>query len=475
MRLDAQLPPLDLLQLSQIYMVGIKGVGMTACAVMLQEAGLVVSGADLPESFVTDRILREKNIHVEAFSEASIPENTDAVIYSGAHQGADNFLVREAQLQSIPCLTLAQAVGLLSRAKPTIAVCGVGGKSTTSALLSWIFTVAGHRPSYAVGVGNIPNLGQPGHWEPGSEYFIVEADEYVADPTTEIVPRLLYLQPTHAICTSIAFDHPDVYQSFEDTKAVFAQFFSSVQGKIIYNADLPELEQLVKAGRFTNAMSVGWADQADIVLSDWQIKNGISQAQVGSYGQLKMTVPGKHNFLNAAYAAVLAAELGISWENIQAAVLGFRSTQRRLEFRGITTKGARCYDDYAHHPREIAAIISTLQEWFANKKIVVAFQPHTFSRTRELFSEFQAVLQTVPGQVWLLPIFASAREADDPNTNSQQLVEALQQNGQDAQLLSDLPSLVKQINALPEDTVVFTLGAGDIYKVYDYVEFRETF
>ena len=145
MKFDGVLPPINILAQRNPYLVGIKGVGMTALAIILQQAGLMVRGADLPEEFVTDTLLRTHDISVDDFSTASLPADTSLVIYSGAHGGRKHDLVQAALKQGIPAISLAQAVGLLSQTKPTIGVCGVGGKSTTSALLSWILEQSGHQ------------------------------------------------------------------------------------------------------------------------------------------------------------------------------------------------------------------------------------------------------------------------------------------------------------------------------------------
>lgn len=477
MNLLTSLPHLALTQESIVYMVGIKGVGMTALATLLHEAGVQVLGADVLEEFVTDASLARLGIEVQPFATAHIPAEVSVVVYSGAHQGKQNPLVQSAIKAGKTVLNLAQAVGILSQERETIAVCGVGGKSTTSALLSWIFTKAGHHPSYSVGVGNIPNLGQSGHWSPDSRWFIVEADEYVADPKEDLTPRFMYLRPQYAIATSLRFDHPDVYASPQETEAAFAAFFRSLpeSGVLVYNGDDDHLHELVqKTELAARTISVGEEPHNDVRITQMQVEEQGTTVWLDAGMTLHLTIPGFHNARNAVYAAVLSKELGVERKSIQEAITEFRSTQRRFEFRGVTPSGVVCYDDYAHHPHELEAMASTLRTWFPAQKCIIVFQPHTFSRTRALFVEFVRALKNQPGEVWILPIFASAREAFDDGVTSEQLVEAVQQAGGVATFVPDQATLLEWVQDLEGETVLLTTGAGDIYQLYDQLTFLPT-
>ncbi len=476
MNTHVTLPDISLLEQSHVYLLGIKGVGMTALALMLQEAGVHVSGADVTEAFVTDQQLHQAGIQVDDLATAQVPDDVSVVVYSGAHQGSKNLVVEAAVARGVLAVHLAGAVGLLSREQRTIAVCGVGGKSTTSALLSWMLSQAELPLSYAVGVGNIPNLGRSGHWDSAAEYFVVEADEYVADPQASVeerTPRFSFLQPHTVICTSLSYDHPDVYASFAETKAVFQDFFEKIpaSGLLVYNGDDEALRELVARSQIeARTLSVGEAAHNDRVLSAWQVTDGVGMVQLDKI-VLESLVPGRHNLLNAAYAAVVALELGVSSTIIQQAVRSFRSTQRRFEFMGKTKQGASCYDDYAHHPREILAISETLREWFPDKRVSLAFQPHTYSRTKALFPDFVEALTGSADTVLILPIFASAREAFDDSIESQDLVAALAAAGQEAQMVSE-QAVLQWVESLGPDDVFITLGAGDVYKVYEHVIFE---
>lgn len=483
MNLTAQLPNFALLSSRNVYLVGIKGVGMASLALLLQQAGLSVSGADSEESFVTDRLLSEHEINVDSFASAVIPDQAQAVVYSGANQGRNNPLVKEALRRGLPVLSQAQALGLLSRSRETVAVAGVGGKSTTSALIAWMFEVGGDPASFSIGVGDVPNLGSSGRWLKGGKHFVVEADEYVADPTQDLTPRFLYLQPTQAVCTSLNFDHPDVYSDFDATKQAFTAFLSKLpdSGTLVYNGDQPALAALVEAlpGKFPR-IAVGERNHNDARVFDFSVEEGIGRVILSAPGNqldglvLESRIPGKHNLLNAAYAAAMAASLGVLPASIAQAVASFRSTKRRFEYVGETSAGAICFDDYAHHPREIEAVGEALRDWFPGKKLAVAFEPHTFSRTKALYQEFLSALAGLGAQVSLLPIFASAREQFDPSINSEMLVADLQRQGVDARSYPDKASLLEYIQGLRADTVFISLGAGTIYKVFEHVAFRTT-
>jgi len=184
-------------------------------------------------------------------------------------------------------------------------------------------------------------------------------------------------------------------------------------------------------------------------------------------------VPGIHNLQNSAYATALCLALGVSPITIKSAVASFASVQRRFEFIGQTDNNVFCFDDYAHHPRELMAVAETLRTWFPDRQISVAFEPHTFSRTSALFDEFVSALSAMPGEIILLPIFASARETENSAVSSQQLADALESRGKSARLLDNRQNLLEYIEKLPAKTIFITLGAGSIYKVYDQLNFTQ--
>ena len=472
------------------FLVGIKGVGMTSLALMLKDKKWQVSGADYSEEFITDEILRQKKIGVVDFDQAVLPANTQVVVYSGANQGKNNPIVKEAVRRRLPIFSLSQAVGLLSAQKDTIAVCGVGGKTTTTAMLAWILEFAGHKPAFAVGTGNLGNFGVPARWTTGSK-FVVEADEYVADPTSDLTPRLMYLEPKHTICTSLKYDHPDVYASFEQTKQVFQDFFKllpeasvkssyqSQQSQLVINGDDPNLVAITE-NLSVRPITVGFQPHNLVRLSNRRVTDGVGRLDLAwnsthdvgirQNATISSTIPGFHNLLNATYAVVMSVQLGVELERAVEAIRSFKSVQRRFSLVGKTPH-LLCYDDYAHHPHELAAVAQTIKAWFLDRPVTVAFEPHTYSRTKALFNDFVDVFQDFPAEVWLLPIFASAREATDSQISSLSLVEALNQLGKPARYIKDYQELLQCIGELEPGGVFITLGAGTIYKVFENVQF----
>lgn len=469
---------------SHPYLVGIKGVAQTALAQCLQDQGKQVAGCDVAEDFVTQSLLQAGNFTIQTGFADPIPPETDLVIYTSAHLANKNPSVVQAQQAGIPTLSHAQALAELFNQKSGIAVCGVGGKSTTSALLSWIMAES-DLASYAVGVGNIIGLNKTGHWSATSQYFIAEADEYVTDPSApsrgeKITPRFSYLKPAIIICTNLQFDHPDVYKDFDHTKQIFADFFRQLKpnGILIYNADDTELSQLVatimQERPDLTSMSYGFSPAAELVLSKPTYHSRKSSAPVTFKDQtytLQSQLPGAYNLANAAAAFLCCLQLKLDTQKVLLRIADFQSTLRRSEYKG-SLAGADFFDDYAHHPTEVESVITAFKQWYPHKKLVVAFQPHTYSRTKALLPDFAQALSQAD-EIILLKIFASAREQDLHDISNQDLQNAILTHSANnpVQLAETLPDLAKTIkNLASPDTVILTLGAGDIYEVYKFLE-----
>ena len=250
----------DFFSHQNFLLMGIKGVAMTSMAQLLVDAGKTVYGVDVKENFVTKNILERIGVKITNDFGVEIPEGTDCVIYTAAHKGPNNPLVLKSQEKGIPIYSQAKALGEFFNSKKGIAVCGVGGKSSTSAMIAHVFE-KNNPQSFSVGVGDISGLGKTGSYLPNSTYFIAEADEYVTDPAApskgvDITPRFSYLKPFITICTNLEFDHPDVYRDFEHTKSVYKTFFNSInqEGALIINGDdddLVELTEGISVRKFT--------------------------------------------------------------------------------------------------------------------------------------------------------------------------------------------------------------------------------
>ncbi|MEX0895964.1 MAG: UDP-N-acetylmuramate--L-alanine ligase [Patescibacteria group bacterium] len=472
-QLETQKNQFNILDFQHYYLVGIKGVAMTGLAQILLDAGKTVRGSDTPESFVTQQTLEKLGCAIDTDFSSPLPKETECVVYTGAHNGSLNPQVQAAHSQHIPAFTHAQALGSLSTQKRTIAVCGVGGKSTVSAMITWILEKTGHKPSYAIGVGEIRGLARNASWRDDSELFVIEADEYTEDPSSShstgtLVPRFHYIQPEIVVCTNISFDHPDVYTSPEQTQRVFESFFKQIKptGTLIthqaVSATIPTHVNQVTYGT-TGTFRYTINHQPD------QIKPQVTISYDQDATPLHLNVPGEHNIENATAAIAATNLLDVTLSQAADALGSFNSTSRRFEFLG-TYQGAKLYDDYAHHPREIAAVIQTLKDFFPNQPSIVAFQPHTFSRTEALFDDFVTVLSAADHCI-ILDIFGSAREQQTTATvSSATLSAAIQAANPDATVaqLSGVTQLASYCQQhLKEGDIFITLGAGDIYTVHD--------
>lgn len=469
-----------LMDYNSFYLVGIKGVAMTALAQCLLDAGKQVTGWDVPEQFVTHELLTQRQIQIDSSPSPQIAPGTECVIFTAAHLGPANPLVIKAQADGLPCLSHAEALAELFNQQQGLAVCGVGGKSTTSAMLAWIMDQAKARVSFAIGVGNIPGLDKTGQWAPDNTFFVAEADEYVVDPAAvkagqPIVPRFSFMKPWVTICTNLKFDHPDVYQDFDQTLAVYSHFFNQIKpdGCLILNQQdrhlLPKLS-------LRPDLRVLWygESEADCYITDSHSTQGTTKATLHFQDKaydLELLLPGTYNLLNAAAATLAAYQAGIQVEVSLQALKSFHSTKRRAEYIG-EKHGIRFYDDYAHHPSEVAQVIEAFKAWFPDSKLVVAFQSHTYSRTKALFEDFIPAFDQAD-EVAMIDIFASAREAFDDSISSDMLCQAINQRAGVVKATNyhDLHSLATHLNSnLRSGNVCLTIGAGDIYQLHDMVE-----
>lgn len=450
-------------KIKRIYFVGIKGVAMAALAVWAKEAGYIVTGSDVKEPFPTDDVLaKTKTKILHNFDPRNLGGRVkpDLVIYTGAHGGRDNPEVGEAMALGIPVLPHGQALGLIMGHKKQISVAGSHGKTTTTAMIATILAHAGYDPSWAVGCGEIRGLGHPGHYGRG-DIFVAEADEYVTDPNHDRTPRFLWQKPDILVVTNIDFDHPDAYESLSNVQEAFVKL--QKQSKLtIVNADDPASNVLMNDG----VVSYGFSPKAEFRVANVRFGEErtfftLLQRNV-EIGGFTLKVPGKHNALNAAAAAIACKQLGLSWEQIAKGLLKFGGTKRRFEFVG-KIGDIRVFDDYAHHPTEIKAQLAAVREWFPKSRILVVFQPHTYSRTKALMSEFAHAFQNAH-IVLLTDIYSSARETDTLGISGQTLVEETAKHHPNVYFAPDYAAVNRLLRQRmqPGDIILF-MGAGSIY------------
>jgi len=462
-------------KISHIHFVGVKGVGMTPLAIIAKEAGFTVTGSDIADGFITDVVLQKAGITpLVGFDEKHVVE-ADMVITTGAHGGYDNPEVIYAKKNAIPVMTQGEAVGefmkgdmLDSKHRTGISVTGTHGKTTTTALIAHFLAGAQLDPSWVIGTSEIPSLGSGGHFGQG-EYFVSEADEYANEPIYDKTPKLLLQHPKIAVITNAEHDHPDVYASVDDVRKTFLQFANSLpkNGFLVTCGDDKQVDLLLK--EFSgNALTYGLSSKNNYQITNITVHEKGTQWSVASDNtivDLSLSIPGEHNVLNATAAYIVATLCAVSLDGIKKSLLSFSGTKRRLEYVGQLSSGALLYDDYAHHPTEIQKTLEALKEKYPNKKIVCIFQPHTFSRTKLLFDQFVDSL-AISDEVILSDIYSSKREAYDATVSSSMLVDKLKLKTH-VSLSKTLPDVVKYINqrAYTDNTIVITMGAGDIYTV----------
>lgn len=459
--------------LKHIHFVGIKGVGMTSLALCAQDLGIKITGSDIPELFITDKVLKERGIvYKTSFSPKNLLPKPDLVITTGAHGGLKNIEVSEAVLLGIPVLTQGAALAEFAKSKEEIAVCGVGGKTTIASMIAFVLEKAGTNPSYAVGVSEIFGLGYGGKYDKRGKYFVEEADEYVVSPGVDNRPKFHLLSPKIIVSTNIKHDHPDIYPKETDTKKAYLSFFDrlSKNGLLIMSADDINSVEIAKS---INSKVITYGFNQD---SDFQITKRIPNVGFQEISlqfkerkldlEMKIKVPGEYNARNIAGAFLACLELGLSPDDIVKSLENFSGTKRRFEQVGKTEKGALVIDDYAHHPSEIENLIKATKEFYPENKITIAFQPHTYSRTKALFGDFTEAL-SLADKTCLVDIYSSAREAKDESVSSEKLAEEVKKLNKNTYYIGDLSKSEEWLKKNTEkNEVLLTVGAGDIFYIH---------
>ncbi|MBI2483452.1 UDP-N-acetylmuramate--L-alanine ligase [Candidatus Uhrbacteria bacterium] len=370
---------MNIAQLRDAYLIGIKGAGMTALAIILRERGVRVTGSDVPERFATDAVLAARSIPVHAgFAASHVPPTTDVVIRSTAY-GDAHVEVQRARLLGRTVLTYPEAVASLFNSGRGIAVCGSHGKSTTTALLGFVLAAGGYDPTVIVGavVPQFEGNARVGH----SAYVVLEADEYQN--------KLAHYQPFGVILTNIEYDHPDFFPTPASYVDAFRAFVRRIpaDGFLVACTDDPVVADVVRDARCA------------------VIPYGRSQ---GVPEDLHLQLVGAHNAENALGVLAAALHLGMSRTDALAAIAAFTGTRRRFEIIG-TAAGSTVIDDYGHHPSEIRATLAAARTRYPGQRILCAFHAHTFSRTVALKDGFAAAFRDAD-QTYVMDIFGSARE-----------------------------------------------------------------
>ncbi|MEI7866276.1 MAG: UDP-N-acetylmuramate--L-alanine ligase [Candidatus Methylumidiphilus sp.] len=447
-------------RIRRIHFVGIGGVGMSGIAEVLINLGYKVSGSDLQ---MNPNARRLAGLGAEVFvgHDAENVRTAEVVVISSA-VGNTNPEVETARLQKIPVVSRAEMLAELMRFRYGIAVAGTHGKTTTTSLAASVLAEAGLDPTFVIG-GRLNSAGTNAQLGRG-DYLVAEADESDAS--------FLHLQPMIAIVTNIDEDHMETYGGdFQRLKATFIEFLHHLPfyGLAVLCIDDPGIRDILPSVN-KPVITYGFSEEADIravniVRQGLITRFTVRRSACDSELEVTLKLPGSHNVLNALAVIGVASELGVSDEAIQRALAMFKGIGRRFQINGEIPWGGGSVtfvDDYGHHPREVAATLDAARQAFPGRRLVVVFQPHRYTRTRDLFEDFVAVLSKVDLLI-LLDIYA-AGEPPVAGVNGRSLSRAIRIRGlvdpifvPKAEELSEiLPKIL-----CPGD-VVLTMGAGSI-------------
>ena len=452
----------EMRRVNQIHFIGIGGAGMSGIAEVLLNEGYKISGSDIAESAVTQR-LAKAGAKVFIGHAAENTQGASVVVASSAIDDS-NPEVAAAKAARIPVIQRAQMLAEIMRFRHGIAVAGTHGKTTTTAMISMIYTEAKLDPTFVNG-GLVKSAGKNAHLG-ASRYLIDEADESDAS--------FLHLQPMVSVVTNIEPDHMDTYGGdFEKMKATYVKFLRNLPfyGLAVMCADDETVMEIApQVGR--QVMTYGFSEKADYRIEDYQQTGFQGHYTVvcptGERIEVLLNVPGKHNALNATAALAVAKEEGIENEAILAALADFQGAGRRFDQLGsfIRPNGkVMLVDDYGHHPTEVDVTIKAARQGWEGKRVVMVFQPHRYSRTRDLFDDFVQVLSQVDALV-MLEVYA-AGEAPIVGADSKSLCRSIRNLGKvDPILVSDTEQLGDVLDQIIQDgDLILAQGAGSVSRI----------
>ena len=448
----------ELKKYNHIHMIGIGGISMSGIAEILNFWGFKVTGSDTTKSEVTDKLLSQ-GIPVVIGHDLENVAKADLVVYSAAVKDNDPELSKARSL-NIPIITRGTFLGQITRAfSNSICVSGTHGKTTTTSMISVCFLEAHKDPSIQVGAF----LKQiDGNYRVGaSEYFIIEACEYVES--------YLKLFPKTEVILNIDNDHLDYFKNIDNIVTSFKKYVKLLpaDGLLVINGDDFRCKEVVRECK-ARVITFGIDnDHANYIARNIKFdKNGFSSFDVYYnnffWGTVKLSIPGIHNVLNALSCIAVCNYYGLERDEIKDALYKYTGAHRRFEYVG-TYKGVNIYDDYGHHPTEISATASALKQKQYRQSWVI-FQPHTYSRTKNLLGDFARSLLSFDNII-VTDIYA-AREDNTFNISSKDLIKEIEKLGKKAIYISDFPDIVTYIRerAMPND-IVLTLGAGTVTNI----------
>ena len=444
--------------IKKIHFVGIGGIGMSGIAEILLDQGFIVSGSDRALSEVTERLRSLGATIYEGHRAENIASDVDTLVYSSAVV-SENPEVVEAQRRKIPIVRRAEMLAEVMRLKYGIGIAGTHGKTTTTSMVSLVLMEGGLDPTVIVG-GKLSGLGGTNARLGQGEFIVVEADEFDRS--------FLSITPTVAVLTTLETDHLDCYRDLEDIKGAFVQFANKVPfyGFVVLCLDEPALQDIMPQLRKKKLITYGLTPQADVQGVDIQHKENTSSFTVirglEELGRVTVQLPGNHNVQNALAAIAVGLELGVPFVQVKAGIERFTGVYRRWEKKGEAA-GIMLYDDYAHHPTECKATLSGVKAGW-RRRVVCAFQPHLFSRTRDFYEEFGKAF--LLADVLVVTDVYPAREEPIQGVTGELITNAAKQYGHKevhyVQNKKELPTYLKSITK--KGDIVITMGAGDIWK-----------
>ncbi|MGM0459268.1 MAG: UDP-N-acetylmuramate--L-alanine ligase [Bacteroidota bacterium] len=441
-----------------IHMVGIGGIGMSGIAEILLIRGYEVSGSDSNVSETTER-LKKLGATIFPGHDASNVEGADVVVYTSAVKATENVETHEAMARHIPVIKRSEMLAELMRMKYGIGIAGTHGKTTTTTMTGHVVQDGSFDPTIIVG-GRVHSFDKTNAVVGKGDIILVEADEY--DRT------FLRLSPSMAVITNIEAEHLDIYKDLDDVKEAFVEFANSVPfyGVVIVCLDdanvrsiLPDIDR--------RTISYGFTPQAQVRAINTE-QNGFENSFTVLFedkvlGEVSIKSPGEHNIKNALAAIAVGLELGMTFEDIKSGLERFQGIFRRFQPK-MDTDDLIVIDDYAHHPTEVKASIDGARKGWKDRRLVAVFQPHLFSRTQQMYSEFG--LSFFDAEVLVVTDVYPSREEPIEGVTGELISDTAKQYGhRNVHYVKDKTELPGKLNEIVKNgDIVITMGAGDIYK-----------
>ena len=455
---------MNLKDYKHIHCIGIGGIGLSAVAEIFLSRGYKLSGSDMKQSTITDRLIE---CGAEVFFEHSASNlgDTDLLVYSNA-VSMENPEIVEAKKRGIPCITRAEALGaLMDDYKTSVAISGTHGKTTTTSMISLILEEAKLSPTILVG-GILDQF--KGNYKVGnSEYFVTEACEYM--------DSFLSLRPWMEVILNIDSDHLDYFKDIDHIAKSFSEFANQVpeNGYVIAYDSNPFVHAITEELN-CNVVKFGYNETSDFYAKNIKFNDkGCPSFDLYQKGELKtsvqLSIPGEHNVSNSLAATAACVCMGVGIDVIKSTLESFTGTQRRFDIVGRTNSGLTVIDDYAHHPTEIKATLAAAKN-VPHKIIWCLFQPHTYTRTLALFDQFANAFGDADKLI-LAEIYA-AREKNIYKLSSKKLQEEIKKQHPEKEVyfMPDFESMAEfVVNNANEGDLIITMGAGDIYKVGEII------